>query len=127
MPKNQKTMSSHSSSDKEISKCIELMFSKFAAWYGHIWRSQFKEDGFLRFAKKEWQEGLGRFNEAIVNQALLHCREHYELPPTLPQIIQCCRQIKQETTFYVAKNDYVPPHPSIVESHLQRCKSFLTK
>ena len=124
---NQKTTSFNSSNVKEINKSIELLFSKFAAWYGHVWRSNLKEDGFRRFAKKEWQEGLSSFSEVILNKVMVHCREHYELPPSLPQVIQCCRQIRIQTTFYVAKNDHIPADPAVVRSHIQQCRKFLKK
>ena len=124
---NPRAMSSNSSNVNNASKCIELLFSKFAAWYGHVWRSQFKDEGFIGFAKKEWQDGLSGFSDAVLNQAMISCRGHYEFPPTLPQMIRCCSQIKQQTTFFVAKNDYVPPSPAVVESCLQQCKSFLIK
>ena len=48
------TTSSHSSDHKRI----DLLFSKFAAFYGHIWRSQFKDEVFFKFAKKEWVDAL---------------------------------------------------------------------
>ena len=124
---NQKVMSSNSSNVNNASKCIELLFSKFAAWYGHIWRSQFKDEGFIGFAKKEWQDGLSEFSDVVLNKAILNCREFYEFPPTLPQMIQCCRQINRQDTFFVAKDDYVPPSRALVEYYLQQCRSFLTK
>src|SRR3990167_277191 len=124
---NRQTMSSNSSVVNNISKNIELLFSKFAAWYGHIWRSQFKDEGFIGFAKKEWQDGLSEFSDVVLNKAILNCREFYEFPPTLPQMIQCCRQINRQDTFFVAKDDYVPPSRALVEYYLQQCRSFLTK
>jgi hypothetical protein len=126
---NQKTSNQKvtSSSSSNVNKCIELLFSKFAAWYGHIWRSQFKDEAFLGFAKKEWQEGLSDFSDVVLNQAMISCRDHYEFPPTLPQMIHHCRQINKQNTFFVSQDDYVPPNPALVESCLQQCKSFLTQ
>ena len=103
------------------------MFSKFAAWYGHVWRSQFKDESFFNFAKKEWQEGLNRFDDRILEQAVLNCRDACEFPPTLPQIIKCCREIINNNNYFVANYDYKPAHPSTVMSHLEQCKSFLIK
>ena len=103
------------------------MFSKFAAWYGHVWRSQFKDENFFNFAKKEWQEGLQNFSDQILDQALINCRNFFEFPPTLPQIIKCCREIITNSNYFVANNDFIPAHPSTVTNHLEQCKNFLIK
>jgi hypothetical protein len=109
------------------SKLIETLFSKFAAYYGHLWRSQFKNEGFLEFAKKEWQEGLSGFSETILNKAIIQCREFYELPPSLPQLIACCREIKKRNHFYVVEKDHVPAKQEIVAAQLMKCKEILTR
>ncbi|WP_058529727.1 hypothetical protein [Legionella londiniensis] len=118
-------MSSSSSDIRKAERRIDLLFSKFAAFYGHVWRSQFKDEVFLKFAKKEWQEALSEFADSVLTKAILNCRDFYELPPTLPQLMQCCRQIKKQTTFHVVKEGYVPANKELVESCLQRCKEFL--
>jgi len=69
---------------------------------------------FLKFAKKIWQEALMEFSDSIINKATIECRDFFELPPTLPQLLHCCRQIKKQTTFYVVKNAGVPADPIIV-------------
>lgn len=109
----------------KVEKRIDLLFSKFAAFYGHVWRSQFKDERFLVFAKKEWQTALSAFNDAVVTKAILDCRNFYELPPTLPQMIQCCQQIKNQTFVDVVKQAYVPANQTIVQSCLQQCWEFL--
>ena len=128
MSTNQKEAMSSSSKDiYKVERRIDLLFSKFAAFYGHIWRSQFKDEVFFKFAKKEWQEALGEFADEVLTKAILNCREFYELPPTLPQVIQCCRQIKQRTFVDIVKEAYVPANPAVVLSCLQRCKEILAK
>lgn len=118
-------MSSSSNDIDKASTRIDLLFSKFAAFYGHIWRSQFKDEAFFKFAKKEWQEALSEFTDVVLTKGILSCREFYELPPTLPQMIYCCRQIKRQITFYVVKQGAVPAKKEIVASCLQRCKEML--
>jgi hypothetical protein len=109
-------------------KRIDLLFARFAAIYGHIWRSQFKdEDYFLPFAKKEWQAALVDFSDAVLDQAITECRNFYELPPTLPQLLQCCRKIKQKSTVYAVKQDYTPADPKLVRACLEQCRKILTK
>lgn len=102
-----------------------MMFSRFAAFYGHVWRSQFKNEGFLEFAKKEWLEGLAQFSDEAVNHAILNCRDHCEMPPTLPQVIGYCKQIKKRQSFYVACKKKVVVKSEVVELHLQQCKTHL--
>ena len=121
------TMSSSSKDIYKVDKRIDLLFSKFAAFYGHIWRSQFKDEVFFKFAKKEWQEALSEFTDEVLTQAILNCREFYEMPPTLPQMRQCCRQIKKQTFVDVVKETYVPANSAVVLSCLQQCKEFLAK
>ncbi|AUH73987.1 Vir protein [Legionella sainthelensi] len=103
------------------------MFSKFAAFYGHLWRSQFKSEGFLEFAKREWQEGLSGFNEHIINKAIMQCREYYELPPSLPQMIACCRAIKKRNNFYVVEKEHIQAKQEIVLAQLTKCKEILNQ
>ena len=102
------------------------LFATFAAFYGHIWRSQFKDEGFLTFAKEMWQEGLQDFSDVILAKAIRHCRSFYELPPTLPQMIQCCRDIKKQTSFFVVKIPHTV-NRAVVSAHLNQCKAILLR
>lgn len=103
------------------------MFTRFAVFYGHLWRSQFKSDGFLEFAKKEWVEGLKPFNDAVLNQAILVCRNNCEMPPSLPQVIGFCRDIKKRNAFYVADETHKPASQAVVEENIRQCKAYLLK
>lgn len=103
-----------------------MMFSRFAVFYGHVWRSQFKNDGFLEFAKKEWAEGLSKFSDEILHKALLNCRDFCEMPPTLPQMIGYCRAAKKREEFFVTE-PVVPVNAEIVTRVLQECKAMLNK
>lgn len=106
---------------------MDSLFSRFAAFYGHVWRSQFKNEGFLSFAKNEWRDALSEFSDVVLNQAIIECRAHHDMPPTLPQMIACCRQIKRRTAFYVVDDHHVPAQKEIVVTQLQRCKEMLSK
>ena len=108
-------------------KRIENLFSRFAVFYGYLWRNQFKNDGFLEFAKKEWLEGLSQFSDDTVNQAILVCRDYCEKPPSLPQVIGFCRDIKKRHSFYVAPKDFQPASKAVVEAHLKQCRAYLFK
>lgn len=106
-------------------KRIENLFTRFAVYYGHLWRSQFKSDGFLEFAKKEWLEGLNRFNDDILHQVIIQCRDYCIKPPTLPQMIGFCREIKKQSSFYVASKDFTPAKKEVVKANINQCKSYL--
>ena len=127
MSSTTKTMSFHSSDANSQRKCIDMMFSKFASFYGHVWRSLFKHEWFLDFTKKEWVEGLSSFSDEVINKAVIHCRDYCEMPPTLPQVIILCRQIKKRNEFYVATQDQTPTNMTVVNRHLNQCKAFLVK
>jgi hypothetical protein len=120
-------MSSNSSEAHPKNKVIETLFSKFAAFYGHIWRSQFKSEGFLEFAKKEWQEGLKDFSETIIEKAVIECAKFYELPPTLPQMIIFCREIKKRTIFSVVEKTQTPKNKEIALTQLKKCREILNR
>ncbi|GAN31466.1 hypothetical protein lpymt_03086 [Legionella pneumophila] len=106
-------------------KRIENLFSRFAVFYGHLWRSQFKSEGFLEFAKNQWLEGLELFSNEVLNEAILLCRDHSEMPPSLPQMIGFCRDIKKRRTFYVAQKTYQPASEAVVEQYIRQCKAYL--
>ena len=79
-------MSSTCNATDSNKKRIETLFTRFAVFYGHVWRSQFKSEGFLEFAKKEWLEGLNPFSDDILNQAILECRSCQSLPSAFNMI-----------------------------------------
>ena len=120
----EKTSSNSNDINSEIRR-IDLLFSKFAAFYGHIWRSQFKDEAFLVFAKKEWREALTEFSDDVFDKAILSCREFYELPPTLPQMILCCRQIKRRVIHVVKQSEPVSVNQEWVALHLKKCREML--
>jgi hypothetical protein len=123
--KNQEqTMSSPSSDSAREHKRIDLLFSKFAAFYGHIWRSQFKDEAFLKFAKKEWHEGLSVFSDAVLSEAIVGCRDQYEMPPTLPQMIYYCKQIRKRKEFRIREED-TRAQESVVALNVKRCLELL--
>lgn len=49
----------------------------------------------MQFAKEEWQEGLSAFSDEVVKIAVNACRDFYEMPPTLSQMITCCNKVKK--------------------------------
>lgn len=119
------TTSSTCKATDSNNKRIENLFTRFAVFYGHLWRSQFKSDGFLEFAKKEWLEGLRQFSDDILNLAIIECRDHREMPPTLPQMIGFCRDIKKRNTFYVAPKEFISARKEVAIAAIKQCKDYL--
>ena len=87
----QKPTSSISTSAEKHSKRIDRLFLRFAAMYGHVWKSLYKSDEFLAFTKQEWRDALTRFDDDVIAKALTHSQCHWAYPPTLPQFIECCK------------------------------------
>ena len=81
----------------------------------------------MEFAKKEWLDGLSPFSEDILNQAIIECRDHCDMPPTLAQMIGYCRGIKKRNSFYVAAKECTSARKEVVEANLKQCKAFLFK
>lgn len=104
-----------------------MLFSRFAAAYGVVWRGPLKDTVFLKFAKKEWGDALAPFSDVIIDEAIEQCRSFYDLPPTLPQFLKCCRQIKKQTSFYVVKKETVPVNRELAKSCLRTIMSNLKK
>lgn len=113
-------MSSSASIDN--AKCIKKLFTRFAAIYGHIWKSQFKSDAFMDFAKKEWMDALGAFSDATVTSAIDECREYHDMPPTLPQFIRCCRAIVKRQFVRVEEKPFTRTRAEIAEPNLRKMK-----
>ena len=87
----QKQTSSTSAITEKHSKRIDQLFLRFAAMYGHVWKSLYKSDEFLAFTKLEWLNALIRFDDEVITKALAHSQHHWAYPPTLPQFIECCK------------------------------------
>lgn len=118
-------MSSTCNVSDEHKKQIENLFTSFAAFYGHIWRSQFKSEGFLDFAKKEWVKALKVFSREILNEAVIECRSNCEMPPTLPQMVGLCRGIKKRKDFFVRDTEVSRAKQEVVTSNLREMRAKL--
>ncbi len=123
---NKPTLSSSSITEVN-SKRIDNLFTRFAVFYGHLWRSQFKSKGFLEFAKKEWAEGLSRFSDEILSQAIIECRDFFEMPPSLPQLIGVCRGIKKRNNVFVKPEETFSVNQKFAEESIKKCREFLSK
>ncbi|WP_223800151.1 Vir protein [Legionella longbeachae] len=121
---------SYSSERPEIKDTrIDTLFFRFGAIYGHLWLSLHQNERLLAFAKKEWSEGLCSFDNTTVKEVLLKCREQNAYPPTLPQFIEQCKNIKKRKEAYVSSG-YAKDHicrPDIAKKHLKNMLEFLKR
>lgn len=117
-----------SSNSKELKaeRRIELLFSKFAAFYGHVWRKPLSDERFLNFAKKEWEEALKNYSDVVIKKAIDECLSFHQLPPTLPQMLVSCRAI-QKRFVVVPKEDFVPGNKEVAMTHIKQCLAMLKK
>ncbi|PJE14679.1 Vir protein [Legionella sp.] len=95
------------------------MFVRFGAIYGHIWWSIYKNEVLLEVTKKEWSESLQRFDTRTLKTALLRCREEKAYPPTLPQFIECCKDIHTRSEPCSKHESIQPARAEVAERHLK--------
>ena len=125
--KNQET-SSPSQKPTGPDQRIDTLFIRLGAIYGHVWWSSYSNERVLEVAKKEWSDGLKRFDNNTLRETLLKCREHFSYPPTLQQFIESCKAI-------IKRNELTQPQPkepkqglsNIGEQHLKAMLDYLKR
>lgn len=125
MSMNPRATLSSSQNTPSNRKRIDGLFLKFAAYYGSVWRSQFKQEDFLEFAKREWAKALGEFEDKVIEQATLASLAGRELPPTLPQFIDLCRAAKKRLAFMPPKRCNKPRNLELAYAQLKKMKQIL--
>ncbi|MBA2656849.1 MAG: Vir protein [Tatlockia sp.] len=115
-------------SSKNSGKCTEQInkiFLKFSIFYGHIWRSQFKNDYYSEFAREEWSQALQKFDKKIIDEAIDECLKNREMPPTLSQFIEFCKELKKRKHCFFKREDYPLGDPKVAQAQLQIMKKIL--
>lgn len=105
---------------------MNRLFLKFAASYGHTWRSLYKSDTCLQFTKQEWSKRLSTFDDITLDAAFDQCMDVCMYPPTLPHFIEQCKSIKKRALENQPKPEI--PQPSsleVAETYLQKIRSLL--
>jgi hypothetical protein len=107
-------------------KRIDNLFLQFAAFYGQVWRSQLKEEGFIKYMKQQWQEALSEFDDATLSAAVNDCLASKEFPPTLPQLIDFCRDVmKRRRSFFKRAETPLSTNSLVAKEELTKMKTFL--
>ena len=104
---------------------IDRLFLRLAAIYGNTWRNVFKSHEFLQFTKQEWLDGLAGYDERILYQAITICRENHKFPPTLPELLECCKYIKKKDVFSQKHEEIKPARTEVAEANLAQMKAIL--
>ncbi len=115
-------------SSKSSGKCtdrVNKVFLKFSIFYGHIWRSQFKNEHFFNLARDGWQQALGHYDETAIDEALEECLKQREMPPTLAQFIDCCKQLSHKKAGFYSPEPVVMANPTVAEANLKKMKLML--
>lgn len=118
-------MSSTSANSTRNQKRIDRLFLRFSAMYGHVWRSIYKTDDFLKYSKEAWLKGLSGFEDKNFEHALRVCLKTYPLPPTLPQFIECCKSYHAASDFVQAAKVDQKRDLNVAYAHLQQIKTML--
>jgi hypothetical protein len=109
-------------------KRIKRLFLRFAAIYGHVWKSNYKSEHLLEVTKEEWAVNLKPFNNQIIKEVLIDCTQHLNLPPTLPQFIGKCATIEKRNSGYFTKHVSTKMAcPEVAEFNLKKIREILLK
>lgn len=110
------------------SKRIDRLFLKFSVFYGQVWRSQFKNEEFLAFAKKEWARVLVGVSDAHFEQAIKNYCAEKEYPPSLTQFMDFCKTLqKREELLTKRPKIESVSKPEIALYHLKQIKQLLQR
>ena len=115
-------------SSKSSGKCtdrVNKVFLKFSIFYGHIWRSQFKNEYYFNLARNGWQEALEGVDESVLNEAIEECLKQREMPPTLSQLMDCCKQLSSKNTGFYTPAAVEKASPTVAEENLRKMKLML--
>ena len=104
---------------------VNKVFLKFSIFYGHIWRSQFKNDYYFNLARNGWQEALEGVDESVLNEAIEECLKQREMPPTLSQFTDCCKQLGNKNKGFYIPTVVKKANPTVAEANLKKMKLML--
>ncbi|WP_078061568.1 hypothetical protein [Legionella saoudiensis] len=74
--------------------------------------------------KNEWVNALKQVEDKYLQEALAHCGNKKEFPPTLPQFLELCRDAKKRTVFHENPN-YKKGRPEVAALHLEKMRAML--
>lgn len=124
-PSQQQATSSKSQHTEEEIRRIDTLFLRFAAIYGHLWRSVYKNETQLELSKKIWLENLKKFETKIIKEVLQRCCEAYSYPPSLPQFFECCRELRDKNRGFFIPQEVQKAKPEVAAKYMRQIKTIL--
>lgn len=117
-----------SSSAEVIEPRVERLFLRLSAIYGYLWWNMYQNEELLRITKIEWSTSLKRFDIQILKEALLSYREKKGYPPTLPEFMDCCNELKKRfEPCLVAQRPTQPANEAIAKQNIQAMYAILKR
>lgn len=111
-----------------IEQRIERLFLRLSAIYGYLWWNMYQNEELLRITKIEWSTSLKRFDIQILKEALLSYREKKGYPPTLPEFMDCCNEIKKRLEpCLVARRSMQSADETIAKQNIQAMYALLKR
>ncbi|MBA2648205.1 MAG: Vir protein [Legionella sp.] len=106
---------------------IDILFTRLGAIYGQLWWNNYRTENLLLLAKKEWSEGLKKFDNQVLKEVLVICREQKNYPPILPQFVESCRATQARRIMPLAKESANPSNLEVAKLHIAAMKTLLNK
>ena len=111
---------------------VERIFERMHGLYGALWQQRWRDgrrgaagEAALLSAKRVWAQTLGGFREEpqCIAGALEACTT-LELPPTLPQFVQLCRQMRRARPQAVAVAQVVPVNRQALRQYQSQLRAL---
>ena len=110
---------------ERLRKRVDQLFLRFAAIYGHMWKSLYKSDEFLAYTKQEWMSSLDKFDSSVIDKAFLHCKEKESYPPSLPLFVEICKSYARHQDSVSQTTEQPKCDPAVARMHLDKMRAML--
>lgn len=104
---------------------VNKIFLKFSIFYGHVWKSLYKNDDYSAYARHEWRVALERFDEKVIDEAVEECLKRQDMPPSLPLFLDFCRQLSHKHSAFYRPEPVEKAHPSVAAMNLGKIRAML--
>lgn len=76
-------------------------------------------------ARIGWQEALEGVEEQVLDQAIEECLKQRDMPPTLSQFLDCCKQLSNKNAGFYTPTAVEKANPTVAEANLRKMKLML--
>lgn len=113
---------------------IESLYMRLDAMYPAKWRANFVEPDAVANWQKVWAEGFvsAGITTDMIKRGLDNCVDLYvEWPPTYPQFIKACKEIRSNEQRHnrpmLAEPEYIPCTPEEAAVHIANIRALIEK